>query len=483
MRLKWDSLLCTDRERQLSSMSPSPSDTRSRFKKDYDTICNSTALRRMQDKAQVFPLENSDYSRTRLTHSIEVMSIAESLGTSAVKTILSKEKDLTEETITLINDIPMLLKAAALLHDMGNPPFGHLGEEIIGKWFLNNLGRLHITEDGKAEWHSGGKPQEYLSSILQKQCVNDLVMFDGNAQLLRLITKLSYTNDEYGMNLSYALLATIIKYPVNSLQVDKNCHIHKKPGYFFSEQKLFDTIQKKVGLNGKRHPLTFLLEAADDIAYLTADIEDAHKKRVLTKETIICELRKKKGDVLIDDVLGKAKEFEKDGKRIGYPNIDTFVVQKLRIYIKGKLIEAAYSAFSELYDSIMNGRYYNELLDEKPSVAIKSILSKLEKERIFYCSEITNSKIKAYMIINTIIERIVMSVINNRNNDMDDIDSLIYNRLSENYKFVCNMELKNSHPNKRASILYTKLLLATDYVSGMTDTYARDYYNMLMASV
>ena len=160
----WDKLLTPKRHRETPTVEKTASDNRTAFKKDFDTVCNSTILRRLQDKAQVFPLEDEDYARTRLTHSIEVMSIAESLGMQAVNVInnhnvkyISSDSSNTTDVFKLINDIPTILKTVALLHDMGNPPFGHLGEQIIGDWFRDNLGIMTFNSDKMLVFKNGGK--------------------------------------------------------------------------------------------------------------------------------------------------------------------------------------------------------------------------------------------------------------------------------------------------------------------------------------
>lgn len=220
--LMWDKLLQPRRFREKETVARSKSDNRSPFKKDFDTVCNSTILRRLQDKAQVFPLEQEDYARTRLTHSIEVMSIAESLGFQVVETILKKDPkylcesdEKKEETITLIREIPYVLKTAALLHDMGNPPFGHLGEKIIGDWFKTNLGNLAFNSDKQLVFNSSAEPKKTLEYMFKGSYAEDLKHFEGNAQLLRLVTKLSLAVDENGMNLTFPVMASFIKYPTS----------------------------------------------------------------------------------------------------------------------------------------------------------------------------------------------------------------------------------------------------------------------------
>lgn len=165
--------------------------------------------------------------------------------------------------------IPEVLSCAGLLHDMGNPPFGHFGEESIREWFQLNMDQLAYGD-------------HFISDILEPQMQQDFFNFEGNAQVLRVVSKLHYQFDDYGMNLTYATLNSIMKYPVSSLEISKNEIRSKKMGYFYADQELFEDVTKSTGARNKRHPLTYLLEVADDIAYLNADLEDGMKKGIVT---------------------------------------------------------------------------------------------------------------------------------------------------------------------------------------------------------
>ena len=215
----WRNLLSTDSENGISGQNENM-----RFEKDYGNVIYSSAFRRLQDKAQVFPLERYDYVRTRLTHSIECATIAEQLGLKSINII---KKHSESGFIELCHKIPMLLKTAALLHDMGNPPFGHFGEKIIRDWFLDNLDKKFENDQSLRTVFGQGSSQ-----------VNDLINFDGNAQLLRLVSKLSMANgcSENGLDLTYATLATVIKYPANSSEIDTSILSKKK----------WDIIQQKL---------------------------------------------------------------------------------------------------------------------------------------------------------------------------------------------------------------------------------------------
>ena len=267
----------------------------SQFEKDYQIVINSAAFRRLQDKTQVFPLDTSDFIRTRLTHSLETSFIAKKLGNMVLYNMSVKrgeasfqkrEYDRNEEFLL---KIPEILSCAGLLHDMGNPPFGHFGEVIIGEWFRENL--PNIILNGKRIVDKENLDNSYLNDAQYA----DLSYFEGNAQLIRVVTKLYKNTHKRGMNLTKAVLGSLIKYPDNSLNIEKK---YKKFGYFQADQEIFNAIVESTGQkNGDiamRHPLVYLLEAADDIAYLTADVEDAIKKGVISfevlKEFYACEV-------------------------------------------------------------------------------------------------------------------------------------------------------------------------------------------------
>lgn len=259
--LNWENLLSEERQRKSQSKSLPH---RNEFDKDYERIIYSSSLRRLQDKAQVFPLQNNDFTRTRLTHSLEVASLGRSLAWNIGDWLIKKEvfKDFSEA-----KELASLVEVSCLVHDLGNPPFGHYGEDIIRKWF--------------DVWFDS---DEYKSTSIKFKELNeqqkyDFIFFEGNAQAIRILSKLQFLNDEYGANFTFATLGTLMKYPWASNDDKNKSRKNKKFGYFYSEQALFDEIKNKIGIDGCRHPATYIMEAADDIAYLTADIEDAVKKR------------------------------------------------------------------------------------------------------------------------------------------------------------------------------------------------------------
>lgn len=490
--LYWDKLLYAKRFRDATSVTKTPSDNRSPFKKDFDTVCNSTILRRLQDKAQVFPLEQEDYARTRLTHSIEVMSVASSLAVQATKVIfetnweqyLSSDYKLNHnpsDFYDTIKEIPTILNTAALLHDMGNPPFGHLGEQIISDWFRTNLPKIVKKADGKFVFNDVGSADDTLAYKLKGAYAEDLMHFEGNAQLLRLVTKLSYVVDEHGMNLSYPVLASFVKYPCPSTAIDKSKLSTKKMGYFVSEEIVFADICKTLGLNKCRHPLAFLLEAADDIAYLSADIEDAQHKGIVSVDCLISYLNDAKNDPIVGRVLREIERYRKDAIDSNYPDVDGYIIHRTRVLIKGLMIDAMYDSFKDLYGSIMEGTCEDELIAHSKVSTLAEILRRIERERIYYCKEIVESKTRAFTIISKLLDVYVPAVLshNEKDSGKDSASNLLYLSLSTNYRYIC--ELLNKSETDENRKLYNRLLLVTDQISGMTDSHAMTVYRTVTA--
>lgn len=493
--LVWNKLLQPKRFREKETVKRSSSDNRSPFKKDFDTVCNSTILRRLQDKAQVFPLEQEDYARTRLTHSIEVMSIAESLGFQVVDSIhnhdakyLCATNDEKDGAISLVNEIPNILKTAALLHDMGNPPFGHLGEKIIAEWFKNNLGTLSFNSDKQLVFNSSAEAKETLEFMFKGSYAEDLKNFEGNAQLFRLVTKLSLVVDENGMNLTFPVMASFIKYPTPSTKINKNSLLTKKMGYFTSERELFEKICKELGLKNCRHPLSFLLEAADDIAYLTADIEDAHRKGLISMRKIREYLEEEKEDCIVSFVLESMENYISSAKDMGYEDIEDYVIHRIRVLMKGLMIDSMSQAFGNAYDLIMNGEFDDELINISSVKCIANVLRKIERENIYFCPHILKTKTQAIAVITKLLEVYVPAIVNwdeKEDANTDSSNNLLYLSLSQNYRYICevaNKKYDKQNAKDFETIVYNKILLVTDQISGMTDSHALTIYKTITAN-
>ncbi|MFI3171463.1 MAG: deoxyguanosinetriphosphate triphosphohydrolase [Eubacteriales bacterium] len=468
--MEWKQLLSTKRQRDHSNGKIYKSaDLRSEFEKDYHRIVGSASFRRLQDKTQVFPLDKSDFIRTRLTHSLEVSSIAKSLGQNIGENILTYKKDLNF-TVQMKEDMCNILQCSGLIHDIGNPPFGHFGEEAIRKWFQIHLPKIQ---------YQGAT----VHDTLLPQMREDFYHFEGNAQALRLVTKLHFLVDENGMNLTYALLNTIIKYPVSSLEINKKSGNikDKKMGYYFADGEIFEDIQRVTGTNGRRHPLTFILEAADDIAYKTADIEDAFVKGFLSYHTLREELKVLKANTNEADSTGTRidpleildRQYER-GLKQGVVNIEEYAVKNWIVRIQGFIINCATFGFTTNYKTIMAGEYKKDLFYGTYGEQLMNLLGDLAYRRVFSSNAIYKVEVKESVILNHLMNLFVGTVLKyDTDMELDALDVRVMSFVSDNY---INIYHHRAAGKSEAEKLYLRLLLVTDYICGMTDSYALRLY-------
>lgn len=478
--MKWEKLLCE--KRQCKPSTSTETDMRNEFQRDYHRIIGSASFRRLQDKTQVFPLDKSDFVRTRLTHSLEVASFAKSLGQSSFNYILKNKEKYSSEYIPTKEDVEKIgsiLECAGLIHDIGNPPFGHFGETSIRIWFENNLPKLKV--DGIS-----------VEKILNKQMLNDLCNFEGNAQALRLLTKLHFLIDEKGMHLTYALLNTIIKYPVNSCEInDKSGNVKdKKMGYYYAEEELYKEISKNTGVVNCRYPLTYLLEAADDIAYRTADIEDAVKKGYITYDLLAEELNNSKYVELCTDdkekeqyltIVGRLKEKYENAKAKGVLTPKLYAVQNWVISVQSFLLRCATYGFTSKYEEIMKGTFKQEILEVSYGNALMKALGEITVKYVFQSRHIQKLEISAGTIIDFLLKIFVKAAISyDTEIEQNALDKRLMNIISQNYMNTYRVYSKEKGEEEK---LYLRLLLVTDYICGMTDTYAKTLYQELCGIV
>ena len=466
--MEWNKLLCEDRIRMWKGKSAS-GDLRTEFEKDYHRIIGSASFRRLQDKTQVFPLDKSDFVRTRLTHSLEVASFAKSLGQNVSQKISKELKDpgfLPQYQ----SDICHILECAGLLHDIGNPPFGHFGETVIRDWFRQNMDKLYFQGKSLKEW-------------LTPQMQNDLYYFEGNTQALRLVCKLHYLIDENGMNLTKGLLGTIMKYPVSSLEIDKKSGDirTKKMGYYYAERHIFKELQESLGTNGARHPLAFLLEAADDIAYKTADVEDAFKKGCITYEQLLYELKKGgEGQPEKETYLAMVELLEKKyaqaiERGVSKPAMNA--VQNWMVMVQGRLITSATDCFIKHYEEIMTGTFRKELLSEGYCARLADVLGDIAYRYVFITEPIFKLEIAAETILHFLLERFVdAAILYDTNEPRTEVQNKLMALISDNYKAIYQIYSKEKSEQEK---LYLRLLLVTDSICGMTDSYAKRLYQEL----
>ncbi len=460
--MKWEQLLSQERHGTYQkSAGKKSTDLRSEFEKDYHRIIGSASFRRLQDKTQVFPLDKSDFIRTRLTHSLEVSSYAKSLGQNIGESILQNYPEDGFD-YRMKNHICDILQCAGLIHDIGNPPFGHFGEEAIRDWFHLNLAGLKVN----------GQP---LGEILTEEQMADFYNFEGNAQALRLVSKLHFLVNENGMNLTYGLLNTIIKYPNNSTQIDsKSGNVKdKKMGYFQSEQDLFKRITTATGTGRNRHPLTFILEAADDIAYRTADIEDAFKKGFISYDDLLKELK-----LTVDGypIQVLEQQYEKAKER-GQVNPEQYAVQNWLVRMQGYLIYSATEGFTAHYKTIMQGRYPYDIFYHTPGEKLIKVLGRIAYDYAFTSMPILKLEIAANTIITYLLDKMVPAVLQyDEDQPMGMMEQKYVKLISENYRQIYHAY---ANGKSREEKVYLRLLLVTDYISGMTDTFAKDLYQEL----
>ncbi len=443
------------------------------FEKDYSKTVSSAVFRRLQDKTQVFPLDSSDFIRTRLTHSIEVSTIARQLGIMISKnTTRYRPKDIGDLEA---ENIPSVLLCAGLLHDLGNPPFGHFGETIIGAWFQRNL---YVIE------YKGRR----LIDLLSDQMASDLVHFEGNAQALRILAKARHNSE---INLSKAVISTLVKYPTDSLSFDKDAPDIKnhKLGYYFAESEPFFQISDTVGTKNEdgtinRHPLSYVLEAADDIAYSTADLEDAFKKELFTIDQFI-HFFEDNLDRMSTKVSGTPDSYSQrliddlKEKRTGLPTQDSKAFKEWIIYTRRWLMHIAVYRFSRSYTDIMSGNYIGDLFHSTNHSKTMAILKKAMKEFVFDSPGILKLELSSETILTFLFDKFVQAALYYDYADEkfkpSKADTKYMSIFSDNYI----QDYLVAKTGDEAMDLYLRLLMVTDFISGMTDSYARTLYREL----
>lgn len=466
--MEWSTLLSTRRMRESAGgVRAKSTDLRSEFEKDYHRIIGSASFRRLQDKTQVFPLDKSDFIRTRLTHSLEVSSLGKSLGQNIGENIITYGKD-AGFTPQMKEDICHILQCAGLIHDIGNPPFGHFGEDAIREWFTRNLPELTFFD-------------QHADEMLTPQMREDFYHFEGNAQALRLVTKLHYLVDENGMNLTYALLNTIVKYPVPSTGIDKSTGNikDKKMGYYYADREIYEDIAADTGTGNCRHPLTYILEAADDLAYKTADIEDAFVKGFISYydlERELMQLNEKYPDPEFN-ALEKLHTYYERGKLKKAGSPESYAVKNWIVRVQGFLISCATSGFTSNYESIMAGTFKQDIFYGTFGEKLMDLLGDMAYRYVFSSMAIYKMEVTEAVILDFLMDKLVHAVLYyDTEVRLNSIDSRVISFISDNYK---NAYKYQAEGKSEAEKLYLRLLLVTDYICGMTDSYAKRLYQEL----
>lgn len=419
---------------------------RTEFQRDYDRLIFSAAFRRMQNKTQVFPLPGSVFVHNRLTHSLEVSSVGRSLGTDVSRLLMERHPELRQSAVSSMGAI---VSAACLAHDMGNPPFGHSGERAIRTYFSEGRGReLYnlVTPEGEelseAEW-------------------TDVTRFDGNANTFRLLTHHFNGRRRGGFVMTYSTLASIVKYPYGSDGATRK----PKFGFFEAERYTYEHIAEELGIKEltpfpggarryARHPLVYLVEAADDICYEIMDIEDAHKLRLLSDEQTQ------------QLFLAFFAPQEREALRRRYAT-DTDVDDQI-VYFRSCVINALERAcvhiFVEHEAEILSGTFEGSLIDHLPSPLSEAYKAceQVAANRIYRCREVTDVDLAGYRIIYTLLELITDAVMAPEK----AYSQLLLQQVSSQYEV---------HAPRRGD----RLMAVLDYLSGMTDVYALDLYRKI----
>ncbi|MFY0628760.1 MAG: deoxyguanosinetriphosphate triphosphohydrolase [Flavobacteriaceae bacterium] len=445
--MNWEQLLSLkrfgDTEKRIRAKQD---ETRLGFEVDFDRIIFSSAFRSLQDKTQVIPLSETDFVHTRLTHSLEVSVVGRTLGRKVGKVLLERHANLKELGYTF-NDFGAIVATASVMHDIGNPPFGHSGEKAIGEYFNTGNGRKHKEQLTDKEYQ-------------------DLIDFEGNANGFKILTE-SKEGAEGGLRLSYGTLGAFMKYPKESLPKKPTPHIvDKKYGFFQSEKEAFLDLVDDLGLKKKsttedlsfyRHPLAYLVEAADDICYTIIDFEDGINLGLIDEEFALEYLIK-----LVKNSIDTAKyhslKHKKD--RISY----------LRALAINTLIQEAVEIFLANEEAILNGEFEKSLLDKcKYEAQINDIL-KISVSKIYRSQEVVEKEVAGYKIIADLLEVFVTSLNNSHDNNMTNYDKLLLNLLPKEYR-------SDSHD------VYTRIMSVCTYVSRMSDSYAIRMHKKIQGTI
>ena len=415
-------------------------DDRSEFKRDYDRLIFSSAFRRLQNKTQVFPLPGSIFVHNRLTHSLEVASVGMSIGNDISRRVIQKQPDLKD---TLVEEIGTIVSAACLAHDLGNPPFGHSGEKAIQTFFSEG-------------------PGQKIKSMVSSEFWDDITHFEGNANAFRILTHRFKGRRQGGFVMTYSMLASIVKYPFASSLAGN----HGKFGFFASEAESYRKIADELGISCKsapgeplkyaRHPLVYMVEAADDICYEIMDIEDSHKLKILsfaeTEHLLLSffdeDIQQKIRQRIIDE------ELTDENEKVVY----------MRASVIGKLENECVAAFLAHEEEILAGTFEGSLIDhisERQKKAYKEC-EKISFSKIYQSKPVLDIELSGYQIMATLMKVFVEAAVN----PSRFYSKQLLRRVSSQY------DIENENLEER-------IMAVLDYISGMTDIYALNIYQKI----
>ena len=415
-------------------------DDRSEFKRDYDRLIFSSAFRRLQNKTQVFPLPGSIFVHNRLTHSLEVASVGMSIGNDISRHVIQKRPELKD---TLVEEIGTIVSAACLAHDLGNPPFGHSGEKAIQTFFSEG-------------------PGQKIKSMVSSEFWDDITHFEGNANAFRILTHRFKGRRQGGFVMTYSMLASIVKYPFASCLAGD----HGKFGFFASDADSYRKIADELGIFCKsapgeplkyaRHPLVYMVEAADDICYEIMDIEDSHKLKILsfaeTEHLLLSffdeDIQQKIRQRIIDE------ELTDENEKVVY----------MRASVIGKLENECVAAFMAHEEEILAGTFEGSLIDhisERQKKAYKEC-EKISYSKIYQSKPVLDIELSGYKIMATLMEVFIEAAVN----PSRFYSKQLLRRVSSQY------DIENENLEER-------IMAVIDYISGMTDIYALDIYQKI----
>jgi len=428
--MNWEQLLSLQRYGDKTKrLRKEQDETRLGFEVDYDRIVFSAAFRSLQDKTQVIPFSKTDFVHTRLTHSLEVSVVARSIGRLAGKAILEKHPHLSEIHAFQSNDFGAIVAAAALAHDIGNPPFGHSGEKAIGHFFSDGGGARYMPELNALEYE-------------------DLCKFEGNANGFKIVSQ-SMEGAPGGLRLSAATLGAYMKYPKASLPHKPTQHVaDKKFGFYQAQATDFNMLAQDLGLTSKagtyyRHPLAYLVEAADDICYTIIDFEDGINLGWISESYALEYLIN-----LVKDSIDKKTyaSLKHTPQRMSY----------LRALAINSLIKDAVAIFLKNEEAILSGSFPHALLDKsKYAAQIDDIIS-LSVEKVYHSPEVLQKEIVGYKVITTLLDAFTTAAVHEFKGQADAYDQLILRLVPNGTPFI-------------SDTLYDTLLNATCYVASLSD--------------
>ena len=415
-------------------------DDRSEFKRDYDRLIFSSAFRRLQNKTQVFPLPGSIFVHNRLTHSLEVASVGMSIGNDISRRVIQKRSELKD---TLVEEIGTIVSAACLAHDLGNPPFGHSGEKAIQTFFSEG-------------------PGQKIKSMVSSEFWDDITHFEGNANAFRILTHRFKGRRQGGFVMTYSMLASIVKYPFASCLAGN----HGKFGFFASEAESYRKIADELGIFCKsapgeplkyaRHPLVYMVEAADDICYEIMDIEDSHKLKILsfaeTEHLLLSffdeDIQQKIRQRIIDE------ELTDENEKVVY----------MRASVIGKLENECVAAFLAHEEEILAGTFEGSLIEHISECQKKAYkeCEKISYSKIYQSKPVLDIELSGYKIMATLMEVFIEAAVN----PSRFYSKQLLRRVSSQY------DIENESLEER-------IMAVIDYISGMTDIYALDIYQKI----